>query len=85
MTGCQSALPRFADFGSPGKSCENGVCTVDTKDAQNGQGEDSQTPAELFASMNYKQYAERQAEEARVAKIEAAKPKGPDTLFAPYR
>ena len=84
LTGCQSALPRFASDSSE-QSCENGVCTVNTKAAKHGKGEDARTPAELFADMNYQQYARKQAEEARVAKIEAAKPTGPDTLFAPYR
>lgn len=61
--------------------CQGGSC---------GTGDHSsvsvdQTPAEMFATMNYDSIAEDQQNEARRVEEIARIPAGPDSLFAPYK
>lgn len=63
-----------------GKTCEGGAC-----ESKMGHQLADQTPAEMFAAMNADSYAEEIRSEAKSAERIANLPKGPDSLFAPYR
>lgn len=81
--GCQSG-PKWP-IGSQAAQCEGGACSMESDSPEHKLVSEEQSQAELFAAMNYKTYAKRHDEEARVAKAEAAAPKGPDSLFASFR
>ncbi|MEL6107811.1 MAG: hypothetical protein AAFU85_17440 [Planctomycetota bacterium] len=62
------------------KACEGGACELPTDHQVSNQ-----TPAEMFAAMNADSYADAIRSEAKTAERIAELPKGPDSLFAPYR
>ncbi|MEO1525191.1 MAG: hypothetical protein AAFX06_07125 [Planctomycetota bacterium] len=62
------------------KTCEGGAC-----EGPQAHVMTDQTPAELFASMNAKEFEREIQMEARTAEKVASLPKGPDSLFKPYR
>lgn len=63
------------------QSCQGGSCGA----AVSSNQASGQTPAELFAEMNYQQVAAEQTNEANRATIAARVPRGPNSLFAGMR
>lgn len=75
--GCRSPVG-----GSAGNSgCQGGSCGVPVS----SHSETDQTPAELFAEMNFEEIAAEQTRDANRAEIVARIPRGPDSLFAGMR
>ncbi len=75
--GCRSGLRHF-----PGTArCEGGACEAPAAEHHASD----QTPAELFAEMNYEAIAAEQRLEAKEAVIASRVPRGPDSLFATMR
>ena len=75
--GCRSGMGRVTSD----SSCKGGACG---RPVSTNQSSD-QTPAELFAEMNYEEIAEEQSRDATQAEIAARVPRGPDSLFAGMR
>lgn len=76
-TGCRS-MQRFSESGG---QCQGGSCGG----FDHSSVSVDETPAEMFATMNYESIATEQKKEAIRADVIARLPKGPDSLFAPYR
>lgn len=64
-----------------GGYCQGGACQITSVPSVM----DRETPAELFAKINHESHAADETREAVESERVARLPKGPDSLFAPYR